>query len=62
MRNKKVVAIAKPKLKAKTKCCTSKPRCRRCPIRMFSEGTLPEGYTVKRRRLVKVSKSDRQAG
>ena len=60
MRNKKVVAIAKRKPKAK--CCTSKPRCRRCPIRMFSEGTLPEGFTVKRRRLVKVSKSDRQAG
>jgi hypothetical protein len=58
MRHKKVVAIAKPK----AKCCTSKPRCRRCPIRMFSEGTLPEGFRVKRRRLVKLSKSDRRAG
>ena len=37
----------------KSKCCTSKPKCRRCPIRMLKEGTLPDGFTVKRRRLVK---------
>ena len=37
----------------KTKCCASRPRCGRCPIRMLKDGTLPEGYTVKRRRLVK---------
>lgn len=30
----------------------SKPRCKRCPIRMLEEGTLPEGMTVKKRRLV----------
>lgn len=38
----------------KTKCCVSKDRCRRCPIRMLKDGTLPEGYTVKKRKLVKV--------
>jgi hypothetical protein len=30
----------------------SKTRCKRCPIRMLKEGTLPEGMTVKKRRLV----------
>ncbi len=29
-------------------------RCNRCPLRMLKEGTLPEGYTVKKRKLVKV--------
>ncbi|WP_293784700.1 hypothetical protein [uncultured Aeromicrobium sp.] len=37
----------------------SKPRCKRCPIRMLKDGTLPEGYTVKKRKLVKVTKKDR---
>lgn len=36
----------------KTKCCTSRPKCGRCPLVMLCEGTLPEGYTVKKRRLV----------
>ena len=40
----------------KQKCCASKDRCKRCPIRMLKEGRLPEGYTVKRRKLVKVKK------
>ncbi|WP_110208776.1 hypothetical protein [Nocardioides daejeonensis] len=40
----------------KSKCCLSKTRCKRCPIRMLKEGTLPPGYTVKKRRLVKVEK------
>ncbi len=39
--------------KPKTKCCVSKSRCGRCPIRMLKEGTLPDGYTVKKRKLVK---------
>ncbi|MFV0535552.1 MAG: hypothetical protein ACK5MR_18175 [Cumulibacter sp.] len=39
----------------KSKCCVSSTRCKRCPIRMLKEGTLPEGYAVKRRRLVKVA-------
>ncbi|HWI44408.1 MAG TPA: hypothetical protein VNS81_12375 [Nocardioides sp.] len=38
----------------KTKCCESKKRCDRCPLRMLKEGTLPEGYTVKKRVLVRV--------
>ncbi|MDT0201012.1 hypothetical protein [Nocardioides sp. AE5] len=42
------------KVKPKSKCCESKDRCTRCPIRMLKEGTLPEGYTVKKRKLVKV--------
>ena len=48
----------------KTKCCVSKSKCGRCPLRMLKEGSLPAGYTVKRRVLVsaedgkKVSKKD----
>ncbi len=38
----------------KKKCCVDTPRCNRCPIRMLKEGTLPPGYTVKKRQLVKV--------
>jgi hypothetical protein len=38
----------------KSKCCVSKDRCGRCPIRMLKEGTLPDGYTVRKRKLVKV--------
>jgi hypothetical protein len=36
----------------KSECCVSKDRCKRCPIRMLKEGTLPEGLTVKKRVLV----------
>jgi len=46
-----VVVVPKP---PKKKCCVSKPRCKRCPIRMMADGTLPDGYTVKKRKLVKV--------
>ncbi len=38
----------------KTKCCESRKKCDRCPLRMLKEGTLPQGYTVKKRRLVRV--------
>jgi hypothetical protein len=38
----------------KKKCCSDKPACKRCPLRMMKEGTLPDGYTVKKRRLVKI--------
>jgi hypothetical protein len=38
----------------KKKCCMSKDRCRRCPLLMLKNGTLPEGYTVKKRKLVKL--------
>lgn len=37
----------------KTKCCVSNSRCSRCPIRMLKEGTLPEGYAVKKRVLIR---------
>ncbi|WP_313407418.1 hypothetical protein [Aeromicrobium sp.] len=43
----------------KKKCCVSKPRCKRCPIRMMANGTLPDGYTVKKRKLVKVKKKNK---
>lgn len=38
----------------KTKCCESRKKCGRCPLRMLKEGTLPPGYTVKRRQLVRL--------
>jgi hypothetical protein len=38
----------------KTECCVSKKRCDRCPLRMLKEGSLPAGYTVKKRKLVHV--------
>ena len=48
--------MAKKAKKPKSKCCVSKSRCTRCPIRMLKEGTLPDGYTVKKRKLIKVDK------
>jgi hypothetical protein len=48
------VGKSKKPLKPKSKCCLDRPRCRRCPIRMLKDGTLPEGYTVHRRRLVRI--------
>jgi len=41
----------------KKKCCESKDRCGRCPLRMLKEGTLPAGYTVHKRKLVTVEKA-----
>lgn len=38
----------------KKKCCVSTTKCKRCPLRMLKEGTLPAGYTVKKRKLVKI--------
>lgn len=38
----------------KTECCVSSSKCSRCPLRMLKEGTLPSGYTVKKRKLVRV--------
>jgi len=43
-----------PRVKPKKKCCSSKPRCRRCPIRLLADGALPPGYTVRKRRLVRL--------
>lgn len=42
----------------KKKCCVATVRCNRCPIQMLKEGTLPAGYTVKQRRLVRVDTID----
>ena len=41
--------------KPKALCCVSDQRCKRCPIRMLKEGTLPQGYTVRKRKLVKAA-------
>ena len=38
----------------KTECCVSKSRCDRCPIRMLKEGSLPSGYGVRKRKLVRL--------
>jgi hypothetical protein len=38
----------------KTECCVSKSRCDRCPIRMLKEGSLPAGYGVHKRKVVRV--------
>ena len=46
--------MGKSKKHPKSECCVSRKRCDRCPLRMLKEGTLPEGYTVKKRRLVRV--------
>ena len=38
----------------KLECCASRPKCGRCPLRMLKEGSLPSGYTVRKRKLVRV--------
>ena len=43
-----------PRKLPKTECCVSKKRCERCPLRMLKEGTLPVGYTVHKRKLVRL--------
>lgn len=45
----------------KKKCCSDKPACKRCPLRMMREGTLPDGFTVKKRKLVKIKKNDKKS-
>jgi hypothetical protein len=54
MSRTKVSAKASVKKRPKSECCVSRSRCKRCPIRMLKEGTLPDGYTVRKRKLVKV--------
>ena len=46
--------MSKTRKLPKVECCASKKRCGRCPIRMLKDGTLPDGYTVKKRKLVRV--------
>jgi hypothetical protein len=52
--------VAKKAKLPKSKCCVSKDKCKRCPIVMLRKGTLPEGYTVRKRRLVKLDKAGRK--
>ena len=52
---KKAAKAGKVAKLPKKKCCVSTTKCNRCPLRMLKEGTLPPGYTVKKRKLVKVS-------
>lgn len=42
-------------LRPKTKCCESKDKCSRCPLRLLKDGTLPDGYTVHHRKLVRTT-------
>ena len=44
----------KQRLLPKRECCVSRSACGRCPLRMLKDGTLPAGYTVKKRKLVRV--------
>ena len=44
----------------KTECCASTTRCVRCPIRMLKDGDLPEGYTVHKRKLVRIDEKGRR--
>lgn len=62
-KERKADKAGKARLLPKRECCDSKPKCTRCPLRMLKEGTLPPGYTVKKRKLVhldgtKVTKKD----
>jgi len=54
--------VGKVRKLPKTECCVSKKKCDRCPLRMLKEGTLPDGYTVKKRKLVKVKDAKKKAG
>lgn len=58
----KNAAKARKRNKPKKKCCVSQPRCKRCPLRMLAEGTLPAGYAVKHRKLIVVEQGDIDAG
>ena len=49
-----VSPVAKATKLPKRECCVSKTACDRCPLRMLKEGSLPSGYTVKKRKLVRV--------
>jgi hypothetical protein len=45
----------------KTECCVSKTRCDRCPIRLLKEGSLPSGYGVHKRKLVRLDATGKKA-
>jgi len=48
------VGKAKVRKLPKTECCESRKKCDRCPLRMLKEGSLPQGYTVRKRKLVRL--------
>ena len=50
----RVSPVAKAQKLPKRECCASRKKCDRCPLRMLKEGSLPAGYTVKKRKLVRV--------
>ena len=54
MSKTKTSAKSSVKKLPKTECCVSRSKCGRCPLRMLKEGTLPDGYTVRKRKLVRV--------
>jgi hypothetical protein len=54
--------VGKNVLLPKTTCCVSATRCERCPIRMLKEGTLPSGYGVRKRQLVRLDAEGKKAG
>ena len=60
--SKKAAKAGKVAKLPKKKCCVDTPKCGRCPLRMLQEGTLPAGYTVKKRKLVKVDAAARKSG
>jgi hypothetical protein len=53
-RTEDTTSVRLPRKLPKTECCVSKKRCERCPLRMLKEGTLPAGYTVHKRKLVRL--------
>ena len=53
--------MGKKVLLPKTTCCVSSTRCDRCPIRMLKEGTLPAGYGVRKRELVRLDTGSKKA-
>jgi hypothetical protein len=53
-RAKEMASAQLPRKLPKTECCVSKKRCQRCPLRMLKDGTLPSGYTVHKRKLVRL--------
>lgn len=57
-KNSKARKKDKEHKKPKQKCCVSQPRCKRCPLRMLAEGTLPAGYSVRHRKLVALDEHD----
>ena len=54
-KGKKAAKAGKVATLPKKECCVSRTKCGRCPLRMLKEGTLPDGFTVKRRVLVTTS-------